>query len=146
MAEDSSRAQLLKRGRTARHLAQQGVIVVSMNYRLGFSDFFVHPELAKESGHNAAGNYGLLDQTAALQWVHDNIAAFGGDPGNVTIFGESAGSFSVSAQMASPLAKGLFQKAIGESGARILQRRTVVRAAIGARRKGCEEQSARSWG
>jgi para-nitrobenzyl esterase len=98
------------------HLAQQGVIVVSMNYRLGVFGFFVHPELAKESGHNAAGNYGLLDQTAALRWVHDNIMAFGGDPGNVTIFGESAGSFSVSAQMASPLAKGLFQKAIGESG------------------------------
>lgn len=98
------------------HLAKQGVIVVSMNYRLGIFGFFVHPELAKESGHNAAGNYGLMDQLAALQWVHDNIAAFGGDPGNVTIFGESAGSFSVSAQMASPLAKGLFQKAIGESG------------------------------
>ena len=98
------------------HLAQQGVIVVSMNYRLGVFGFLVHPELAKESGHNSAGNYGLLDQLAALAWVHDNIAAFGGDPGNVTIFGESAGSFSVSAQMASPLAKGLFQKAIGESG------------------------------
>jgi len=99
------------------HLAQQGVIVVSMNYRLGVFGFLVHPELAKESGHNSAGNYGLLDQLAALQWVHENIAAFGGDPANVTIFGESAGSFSVSAQMASPLAKGLFQKAIGESGA-----------------------------
>ena len=98
-------------------LAQQGVIVVSMNYRLGAFGFFVHPELTKESGHNASGNYGLLDQLAALKWVHENIAAFGGDPGNVTIFGESAGSFSVSAQMASPLAKGLFQKAIGESGA-----------------------------
>jgi para-nitrobenzyl esterase len=98
------------------NLAQQGVIVVSMNYRLGIFGFFVHPELVKESEHHAAGNYGLLDQTAALQWVHDNIAAFGGDPGNVTIFGESAGSFSVSAQMASPLARGLFQKAIGESG------------------------------
>lgn len=99
------------------NLAQQGVIVVSMNYRLGIFGFFVHPELAKESGHNSAGNYGLLDQLAALKWVRDNIAAFGGDPENVTIFGESAGSFSVSAQMASPLAKGLFQKAIGESGA-----------------------------
>jgi len=98
------------------NLVRQGVIVVSMNYRLGIFGFFVHPELAKESAHNAAGNYGLLDQTLALQWVHDNIAAFGGDPSNVTIFGESAGSFSVSAQMASPLAKGLFQKAIGESG------------------------------
>jgi para-nitrobenzyl esterase len=100
------------------HLAgQHGVIVVSMNYRLGVFGFLVHPELMKESGRNAAGNYGLLDQLAALHWVHDNIAAFGGDPDNVTIFGESAGSFSVSAQMASPLAKGLFQKAIGESGA-----------------------------
>ena len=99
------------------HLAQQGVIVVSMNYRLGVFGFLVHSELAQESGHNSAGNYGLLDQLAALEWVHENIAAFGGDPGNVTIFGESAGSFSVCAQMASPLAKGLFQKAIGESGA-----------------------------
>jgi para-nitrobenzyl esterase len=87
-----------------------------MNYRLGVFGFFVHPELAKESGNNSAGNYGLLDQLAALKWVHDNIAAFGGDSENVTIFGESAGSFSVSAQMASPLAKGLFSKAIGESG------------------------------
>jgi para-nitrobenzyl esterase len=99
------------------NLAKHGVIVVSMNYRLGVFGFFVHPELAKESGHNSAGNYGLLDQLLALKWVHENIAAFGGDPENVTIFGESAGSFSVSAQMASPLAKGLFQKAIGESGA-----------------------------
>jgi len=99
------------------HLARQGVIVVSMNYRLGIFGSLVHPELVRESGHNAAGNYGLLDQLAALEWVHDNIAAFGGDPANVTIFGESAGSFSVSAHMASPLSKGLFQKAIGESGA-----------------------------
>jgi len=97
-------------------LAQQGVVVVSMNYRLGIFGFLVHPELAKESGRNATGNYGLLDQVAALRWVHDNIAAFGGDRGNVTIFGESAGSFSVCAQMASPLARSLFQKAIGESG------------------------------
>jgi para-nitrobenzyl esterase len=99
------------------HLAQQGVVVISMNYRLGVFGFLVHPELAKESGRDSAGNYGLLDQLLALHWVHDNIASFGGDPGNVTIFGESAGSFSVCAQMASPLAKGLFQKAIGESGA-----------------------------
>src|ERR1700722_200236 len=97
-------------------LAARGVVVVSMNYRLGVFGFVVHPELAKESGRDSAGNYGLLDQTAALQWVQRNVAAFGGDPANVTIFGESAGSFSVSAQMASPLAKGLFQKAIGESG------------------------------
>jgi para-nitrobenzyl esterase len=98
-------------------LAQRGVVVVSMNYRLGVFGFLTLPALAKESGRNAAGNYGLLDQAAALQWVRRNIAAFGGDPGNVTIFGESAGSFSVSALMASPLAAGLFAKAIGESGA-----------------------------
>src|SRR5579884_1231613 len=97
-------------------LAKKGVIVVSMNYRLGVFGFFAHPELAKESGHNSAGNYGLLDQLAALRWVHDNIRAFGGDPGNVTIFGESAGSMSVNAQVTSPLAAGLFKQAIGESG------------------------------
>src|ERR1043165_2610318 len=88
-----------------------------MNYRLGVFGFFTHPELVKESGHNSSGHYGLLDQAAALQWVHKNIARFGGDPDKVTIFGESAGSFSVSALMASPLARGLFQRAIGESGA-----------------------------
>jgi para-nitrobenzyl esterase len=100
------------------NLSKQGVMVVSMNYRLGIFGFFSHPELTKESGHDASGNYGLLDQIAALRWVHDNIEieAFGGDPNNVTIFGQSAGSSSVSALVASPLAKGLFQKAIGESG------------------------------
>jgi len=97
-------------------LAGNGVVVVSMNYRLGIFGFFAHPSLTAESSHKASGNYGLLDQTAALRWVKENIAAFGGDPSNVTLFGESAGSFSVSTQMASPLAKGLFQKAIGESG------------------------------
>src|SRR5207302_6666958 len=99
------------------NLAQHGVVVVSMNYRLGLFGFFTHAELAAESEKKAAGNYGLLDQVAALQWVQRNIAAFGGDPANVTIFGESAGSFAVSALMASPLAQGLFQRAIGESGA-----------------------------
>jgi para-nitrobenzyl esterase len=99
------------------NLSKKGVLVVSMNYRLGIFGFFSHPELAKESGHDSSGNYGLLDQLAALQWVRKNIATFGGDPDNVTIFGESAGSFSVSALVASPLAKGLFQRAIGESGA-----------------------------
>jgi para-nitrobenzyl esterase len=97
--------------------ARKGVVLVSFNYRLGVFGFFSHPELTKESGRNASGNYGLLDQIAALRWVQANIAAFGGDPRNVTIFGESAGSFAVSALMASPLAKGLFHKAIGESGA-----------------------------
>jgi len=98
-------------------LARHGVLVVSMNYRLGIFGFLALTELAAESDKNAAGNYGLLDQVAALEWVHRNIAAFGGDPGNVTIFGESAGSFSVSELMASPVAKGLFHKAMGESGA-----------------------------
>jgi para-nitrobenzyl esterase len=101
----------------AGNFSKKGVLIVTFNYRLGIFGFFSHPELAKESGHNASGNYGLLDQVAALDWVKKNIATFGGDPGNVTIFGESAGSFSVSALVASPLAKGLFQRAIGESGA-----------------------------
>jgi para-nitrobenzyl esterase len=98
------------------YLAHRGVIVVSMNYRLGIWGFMVHPELTAESPHHASGNYGLMDQRAALAWVKKNIEAFGGDPENVTLFGESAGSFSVSTQMASPLSQGLFQKAIGESG------------------------------
>ena len=97
--------------------ARKGIVLVTINYRLGVFGFLAHPELTKESAVKASGNYGLLDQVAALRWVKDNIAAFGGDPGNVTIFGESAGSFAVSALMASPLAKGLFHKAIGESGA-----------------------------
>lgn len=98
------------------HLATKGVIVVSFNYREGVFGFFTHPELSAESPQHAAGNYGLLDAVAALQWVKANIAAFGGDPGRVTVFGESAGSFAVSSLMASPLAHGLFARAIGESG------------------------------
>jgi para-nitrobenzyl esterase len=98
-------------------LAKKGVIVVEPNYRLGVFGFLSHPELTRESGHNSSGNYGLLDQVAALQWVVKNIAAFGGDPHNITIGGESAGSLSVSALMASPLSRNLFQRAIGESGA-----------------------------
>lgn len=97
-------------------LASKGVIVVTINYRLGVLGFLAHPELSAESSRKTSGNYGLLDQVAALQWVHENISAFGGDPGKVTIFGESAGSLSVSAMMATPLTKGLFQRAIGESG------------------------------
>lgn len=99
------------------NLARKGVVVVNLNYRLGIFGFFSLAELGKESGHKASGNYGLLDQVAALEWVRKNIGAFGGDPGNVTIFGESAGSFSVSALMASPPSRDLFQRAIGESGA-----------------------------
>jgi len=97
-------------------LAQKGVVVVTLNYRLGPLGFFAHPALAGESPRHASGNYGLLDQIAALQWVKRNIARFGGDPARVTIFGESAGGTSVGALVASPLAKGLFRGAILESG------------------------------
>ena len=97
-------------------LAKKGAVVVTLNYRLGPFGFLAHPALASESPHHAAGNYGLLDQIAALQWVQRNIARFGGDPSRVTIFGESAGGMSVGSLIASPLAKGLFQRAILESG------------------------------
>jgi para-nitrobenzyl esterase len=100
-------------------LARRGIVVVTVNYRLGLFGFLAHPELTAESSHHASGNYGLLDQVAALRWVRANIAAFGGNPDRVTIGGESAGSASVSAQMASPLARGLIAGAIGESGAMI---------------------------
>ena len=96
---------------------QKGIVFVSINYRVGVFGFFAHPELTKESGNNASGNYGIMDQIAALKWIQKNIAAFGGDPKNVTIAGQSAGSMSVNCLVASPLAKGLFQKAIAESGA-----------------------------
>jgi para-nitrobenzyl esterase len=98
-------------------MARKGIVSLTVNYRLGVLGFMAHPELTKESPHHASGNYALLDQNAALQWVRKNIAGFGGDPGKVTIAGESAGSIAVSAQMASPLSKGLIAGAIGESGA-----------------------------
>ena len=101
------------------NMARKGMVAVAINYRTNIFGFFAHPELAKESPHHAAGNYGLLDQVAALRWVQQNIAAFGGDPKRVTVAGESAGSISVSALMASPLSKGLMAGAIGESGAMI---------------------------
>ena len=105
-------------------LAKKGAVVVTINYRLNVFGFFAHPALSSESRgqvgeggtSGSSGNYGLLDQVAALQWVRENIAAFGGDPDNVTIFGESAGSWSVNALQATPLAKGLFHRAIGQSG------------------------------
>ncbi|TWR26878.1 carboxylesterase family protein [Mucilaginibacter achroorhodeus] len=100
-------------------MAKRGIIALTVNYRLGVFGFLAHPELTKESKHNASGNYGLLDQNAALRWVQANIAAFGGDPKRVTIAGESAGSISVSAQMVSSLSKDLINGAIGESGAMI---------------------------
>ena len=97
-------------------MAQKGIVALTVNYRLGAFGFLSHPELTKESPHKTSGNYGLLDQAAALKWVHDNIAAFGGDPKRVTIAGESAGSISVSAQMVTPLSRNLIAGAIGESG------------------------------
>lgn len=100
-------------------LARRGVVFVNLNYRLGALGFLALPELSKESPHGSSGNYGLLDQVAALKWIRANIAAFGGDPENVTIMGQSAGSMSVLALQASPLAKGLFERAMGMSGALI---------------------------
>ena len=97
-------------------MAAKGIVALTVNYRLGVFGFFVHADLAKDSLHHATGNWALLDQNAALRWVRDNIAAFGGDPKRVTIAGESAGSIAVSAQMASPLSKDLIAGAIGESG------------------------------
>jgi para-nitrobenzyl esterase len=100
-------------------MAKRGIIALTVNYRLGVFGFMAHPELTKESAHHSSGNYGLLDQNAALLWVQKNIEAFGGDPKRVTIAGESAGSIAVSAQMVSPLSKNLINGAIGESGAMI---------------------------
>ncbi len=99
------------------NLAKKGVVLVTINYRLGIFGFFAHPELTKESDVRSSGNYALLDMIAALQWVQKNASAFGGDPKRVTIFGESAGSWAVNLMMATPLAKGLFHRVIGESGA-----------------------------
>jgi len=97
------------------NLASHGVVVVNFNYRVGPFGFLAHPLLSEENEHNSSGNYGLLDQIAALQWIQRNIAAFGGDPNRVTIFGESAGATSVICHMVSPLSEGLFQRAISES-------------------------------
>jgi para-nitrobenzyl esterase len=97
-------------------LAQKGVVLVNFNYRLGPFGFFSHPELTKESGRNASGNQALMDSIAVLKWVQTNIAAFGGDPGNVTVFGQSAGAAMIGGLVGSPVAKGLFQRAIAESG------------------------------
>ena len=99
-------------------LAGRGVVMVTINYRLGPFGYLAHPLLSEESEHGSSGNYGILDQIAALRWVQGNIEAFGGDPGRVTIFGESAGAWSVSTLQASPLARGLFHRAIGQSGGR----------------------------
>src|SRR5580658_3447125 len=98
-------------------LAKKGAVVVTYNYRLGMFGFFAHPELTAESGHNASGNYGMMDAFAVLRWVQKNIAAFGGDPRKVTIDGESAGAILVAAMVGSPEGKGLFQRAMAQSGA-----------------------------
>src|SRR5579862_4083410 len=98
-------------------LARKGAVVVTYNYRLGLFGFFAHPDLTKESGHNASGNYALMDLAATLRWVQKNIAAFGGDPRRVTIAGESAGATLVSVMVGSPEGKGLFQRAIAQSSA-----------------------------
>jgi len=98
------------------NMARRGVVAITVNYRLNIFGFFAHPALTAESPHNSSGNYGFLDQTAALEWIKHNISAFGGDPDRVTIAGESAGSVSVSAQMVSPLSKDLIAGAIGSSG------------------------------
>ena len=97
-------------------LTRHGVLLVTLNYRLGVMGFFSHPELTAESPHHSSGNYGLLDQLAALNWVQQNIAQFGGDPDNVTLFGESAGAIDAARLMTSPLAAGLFKRVISESG------------------------------
>jgi para-nitrobenzyl esterase len=103
-----------------RSMASKGLIFVSINYRVGHFGFLAHPELAAESGYGSSGNYGILDMIAALKWVNRNIASFGGDPGNVTIAGQSAGAFAVNYLCVSPLASGLFHRAIAESGAAFL--------------------------
>lgn len=102
------------------HIAEKQVIYVNVTYRLNVFGFLAHPQLTEESGYGASGNYGLLDQTASLKWVRDNIAAFGGDPDKVTIFGQSAGAGNVHAHCASPLSKGLFRRAISVSGSGVV--------------------------
>jgi para-nitrobenzyl esterase len=127
-------------------LVGEGVVVVTTNYRLGILGFLAHPALTAETPDHASGDYGLMDQQAALRWVQRNIRAFGGDPDNVTIFGESAGGLSVHSQLASPLAAGLFHRAIVESGAYSLTQPSLASAeAAGmafATRAGCVDQTA----
>jgi para-nitrobenzyl esterase len=115
-------------------LARHGVVVVTANYRLSIFGFFAHPELTRESAHHSSGNFGLLDQIAALEWVRDNIARLGGDPGNVTVFGQSAGAVDANVLMTSPVAKGLFHRVIAESGTvtRNPDRATLGMTALGA--------------
>ena len=124
-----------------KHLAMRGVVIVSVEYRTGALGFMAHPELTKESPTGHSGNYGLLDQIFALQWVQRNIRNFGGDPSNVTIFGESAGAISCSILCASPLAKGLFHRCISQSGGSFAPWSDGARSIVtGASMKGAEQQ------
>ena len=117
-------------------MARRGMICVTANYREGIFGFFAHPELSKETAYKGSGNYGFLDQQAAIRWVHENISLFGGDPERITIAGESAGSMSVSALIASPLSRGLFAQAIGSSGSVIADKR--VKSLAEAEKAGVE--------
>ncbi len=117
-------------------LAKKGIVVVNLNYRVGIFGFLAHPELSTESPDQTSGNYGILDQIAALEWVKKNIAAFGGDPNNVTIAGQSAGAFSVNALVVSPRAKGLFHKAIAQSGGMFTRNNGLVSGLQGAEERG----------
>ena len=118
--------------------ARKGVIVVTFNYRISVFGFLAHPELTKESRYHASGNYGLLDQVAALEWIKRNIGAFGGDPSRVTIAGESAGAYSVSALTASPLARGLFHQAVAESGGYFMPKPGAMRPLGAAEKVGAD--------
>jgi para-nitrobenzyl esterase len=119
-------------------LAKQGVVVVTFNYRVGIFGFLAHPDLTKEVRPQASGNYGFLDQIAALYWVQRNIEKFGGDPTKVTIAGESAGSYSVSALTASPMARGLFRAAIAESGGYLVPKRDAMRSLVASEKIGSD--------
>jgi para-nitrobenzyl esterase len=127
-------------------LAKKNVIVVSVNYRVGPLGFLTHPELTRESEHHSSGNYGLLDQIGALRWVRDNIAGFGGDPAQVTVFGQSAGAISIASLMRSPLAKGLFARAIAQSGPGLLGRNALGANATLSEREAAGAKYAESKG
>lgn len=124
--------------------AREGVVFVSLNYRVGVFGFFAHPELTAESPNNASGNYGIMDQVAGLEWVKENIAAFGGDPENITIAGQSAGAMSVNTLVASPLTKGLFDRAIPQSGAMLTGGQMTLAQAEAAGQKAMEQMGATS--
>ena len=124
------------------HLASTGIVIVTINYRLGALGFLAYPGLTAESRHHSSGNYGILDQIAALKWVRENIRAFGGNPGNVTVWGQSAGAFSVGVLLDSPLARGLFERAQADSGLGITAHGTTLAAAEDAGLKFAAEHHA----